>query len=196
MALNDILDAIHAEATAEAARLRGKAEREIEAILSQGAEAAEQRRLEVSTARDEETADAARVIRNRARLEVSRRLRNSREAVYQSVLTEVNEQLASIRYIERYPEIFADLVEESRQALPAGQILRVDPEDGQLAKLAADRDPLLTVEASLSTWGGVELWTEDGRRVLNTIEARLERAEPHLRLAVARLIPPITGGHE
>jgi len=196
MALNDILEAIHAEATVEAERLRSKAEREIEALLSRGAEAAEQHRTELSTTRDEETADAARVIRNRARLEVSRQLRKSREAVYQSILIQVKDQLASVRSAARYPEIFADLVEESRQALPAGRILRVDPEDGKLAERAVDRESLLTIEASLSTWGGVELWTEDGRRVLNTLEARLERAEPHLRLAVARLVPPLTGGRE
>jgi vacuolar-type H+-ATPase subunit E/Vma4 len=60
--------------------------------------------------------------------------------------------------------------------------------------LAANREPRLTVEASLSTWGGVELWTEDGCRILNTIEARLEQAGPQLRQMFARLVPPITGG--
>lgn len=196
MALNDILEAIRLEAIAEAAELRSRGEREAEAILADAARAADQRRREISTARDEETADAARVVRNRARLEVNRQLRRSREAVYQSALAEVKTQLASIRDDDQYPRTFADLVEESRQALPAGRILRVDPQDLDLAGHLIDHETRLTIETSSSTWGGVELWTEDGRRVLNTIEARLERAEPHLRQNFAQLVPPITGGLE
>ena len=196
MALNDILEAIRADAAAEASELRSKAEREIEAIRSQGADVAERQRLEASTARDEETADAARVIRNRARLEVGRQLRISREAVYQSALARVKAQLALLRADDRYPRVFAALVEESQKALPAGDVLRIDPRDLQLAEPIAEEEPGMTIEASLSTWGGVELWTKDGRRVLNTIEARLERAGPHLRQTFAELVPPITGGLE
>lgn len=196
MALNDILEAIRADAADEATELRHNAEREIEAIRTQGADLAERLRLEAATARDEETADAARVIRNRARLEVSRRLRTSREAVYQSALTQVEARLASLREDDRYPRLFAGLVEEARQALPAGNVLRIDPRDMQLAERLLEADSRLTLEASLSTWGGVELGTEDGRRILNTIEARLERAGPHLRQTFAELVPPITGGLE
>ena len=196
MALNDILEAIRADAADEATELRHKAKREIEAIRTQGADLAERLRLEAATARDEETADAARVIRNRARLEVSRRLRTSREAVYQSALTQVEARLASLREDDRYPRLFAGLVEEARQALPAGNVLRIDPRDKQLAERLLEADSRLTLEASLSTWGGVELGTEDGRRSLNPIEARLERAGPHLRQTVAELVPPITGGLE
>lgn len=196
MALNDILEAIRADAADEATELRHTAEREIEAIRTQGADLAERLRLEAATARDEETADAARVIRNRARLEVSRRLRTSREAVYQSALTQVEARLASLREDDRYPRLFAGLVEEARQALPAGNVLRIDPRDMQLAERLLEADSRLTLEASLSTWGGVELGTEDGRRILNTIEARLERAGPHLRQMFAEFVPPITGGLE
>ncbi len=196
MALNDILEAIRLEATAEAAELRSKGKREAESILAQAARAAEQRLTEISTAREEETADAARVVRNRAQLEVNRRLRRAREAVYESALAEVKTRLAAIRDNAHYPQVFTDLVEESRQALPEGRILRVDPRDLELAERAADRETRLKVETSLSTWGGVELWTDDGRRVLNTIEARLERAGPQLRQTFARLVAPITGGLE
>lgn len=196
MALNDILEAIRADAAAEATELRSQAQREIETIRLQGAEAAERLRLGASTARDEETADAARVIRNRAHLEVSRQLRMSREAVYQSALARVTARLELLRDDHRYPRLFATLVEEVRQALPAGDVLRIDPRDLHLAEPFAEREPPLTIEVSLSTWGGVELCTKDGRRVLNTIEARLERAGPHLRQAFAQLVPPITGGLE
>jgi V/A-type H+-transporting ATPase subunit E len=196
MALNDILEAIGADATAEATELRSRTEHEIEAIRSQGADVAERLRLDASTAREEETADAARVIRNRARLEVSRQLRKSREAVYQSALAQVEAQLALLREDERYPRVFVDLVEESRQALPNGEVLRIDPRDLHLAQPVVEDDPRLTIEASLSTWGGVELWAQDGGRVLNTIETRLERAGRHLRQAFAQLVQPITGGLE
>lgn len=196
MALNDILEAIRADAAAEAAVLRSKAQREIETIRSQGAQVAGRLRLEASTAQDEDTADAARVIRNRARLEVSRQLRVSREAVYQSALARVAAQLELVRNDHRYPRLFATLIGEAQQALPAGDVLRIDPRDLHLAEPFAESEPRLAIDASLSTWGGVELCTKDGRRVLNTIEARLERAGPHLRQTFAQLVPPITGGLE
>jgi vacuolar-type H+-ATPase subunit E/Vma4 len=194
MPLDDILEAIRQDALDDAAELRRSGHRRAETILSEGAATADRQRNEVSTASDEETADAARVIRNRARLDVDRQLRRSRETVFLSALSQIEEVLASFRDNERYPAVFAALVEECRDALPAGRTLRVDPRDLQLAEPVANRPPRLTVEGSLSTWGGVELWTEDGRRILNTLEARLEHAGPQLRQLFARLVPPITGG--
>ena len=55
------------------------------------------------------------------------------------------------------------------------RVLRVDPRDADLAGGVA---PGLRVDATLDTWGGVELASDDGRTVRNTLEERLANAEP------------------
>ena len=84
--------------------------------------------------------------------------------------------------------------------------LRVDVEGGRITEVRADESNPITrgyvcnkgfqvapaeleVDASLDTWGGVEVAGADGRRVRNTLEERLARADAELRLTAARLIP-------
>ena len=73
---------------------------------------------------------------------------------------------------------FGALLAESRAALPSARELRVDPRDADLALPLADG---LGVESTLETWGGLELASDDGRTIRNTLEERLANAEPLLR---------------
>lgn len=196
MALGDILEAIRRETDEEIERVLTDGRERIGAILAEAAAAAAAREQEVASSRDEETADAARAIHNRAHLEVARRLRTAHEKLYQAALEQVRQQLSEVRASERYPKIFANLANESRAAIPDGRALVVDPRDHELAlRYSRETDDTWEIEATLSSWGGMELHTGDGRKALNTLEARLERAGPSLRQTFAEQVPDITGVH-
>ena len=98
---------------------------------------------------------------------------------------------ASVRhsppYAPRTPtrRCFAALLAESRAALPAARELRIDRRDADLARPLADG---LGVELTLDTWGGLELASDDGRTLRNTLEERLANAEPLLRRRFAELL--------
>jgi V/A-type H+/Na+-transporting ATPase subunit E len=88
-----------------------------------------------------------------------------------------------VRATASYPELFRTLLAESRAALPAARELRVDPRDRDLAHTTADG---LRVDPTLKTWGGLELASDDGRTIRNTVEERLVNAEPLLRRRFAQ----------
>jgi V/A-type H+/Na+-transporting ATPase subunit E len=62
-------------------------------------------------------------------------------------------------------------------------VLRIDPRDADLAGGVAQG---LRVEPTLDTWGGVELASNDGRTVRDTLEERLANAELLLRERLAQ----------
>ena len=82
---------------------------------------------------------------------------------------------------------FAALLAESRAALPAARELRIDRRDRDLARPLADG---LGVELTLDTWGGLELASDDGRTLRNTLEERLANAEPLLRRRFSEMLTP------
>ena len=62
--------------------------------------------------------------------------------------------------------------------MPNACELHVDPLDAALAGTVA---PDLRIEPTLDTWGGVELASDDGRTIRDTLEERLANAELLLR---------------
>jgi vacuolar-type H+-ATPase subunit E/Vma4 len=112
------------------------------------------------------------------RVQAARVLRSARARAYDETLDAVRVRLAALRDDPSYPRVLAALVAECRSTLAEGHILRVDPRDEPLVR-GVDHD--LTVEHSLSTWGGCELDDGQGRVARNTLEQRLAVAEPELR---------------
>ncbi len=184
MALADILEAIRSEADQEQQRIRRRGEEKIEATLTRAAARAAEREEQLSASRDEEAADAARAIRNRAHLHVERAVRAAREEAYAGVIQAVYGRLDSIRTTAGYDQIFAALLAECRSVLPDATVLFVDDADAGMAETVA---PGMTVQAGLTTRGGMIVETGDGRRVINTLEERMDRAGPLLRREFAEL---------
>lgn len=187
MPLADLLSAIEADATEELGRLDRESRDEASAILEQAR--AEASALEAGLVADVEAvayAEAER-IRAAARIEAAASLRAAREEAFAATLDAVRARLANTRETSRYPELFASLLEESRSALPGAPVLWVDPRDQRLARQLAVAEQ---IEASLDTWGGVEL-EADRRVVRNTLEHRMESAVPILRrrFASSLLVP-------
>jgi len=179
MALADVLAAIRRDADEEAARILGEA-REEAARIGRAADE-EAVRLHGALLREAERERDERMRRAEcaARLEARRREREAREAWYQEAVGRVRERLEAARRDPRYARWFAALREEAERALPDATVLRTDPMDAGLVHDAG-------LDATLATWGGVELAADDGRVVRNTLEERLRRAEPALRRLALR----------
>ena len=199
MSLEHILAAIEDETAAQVAQIESESLREATAILDKALTQVRSLEAEAASARDDELLTAAARHRNQARIQASTHLMHTREAVYQRVAQEARDRLAALRDQESYPSILRLLLEEALAVLPAIDhphqiVIRTDPQDADqasriLAEMGVAADTV-SLDPSLETWGGVEVASDDGRIVArNTLEARMERAEPHLRRLVAEAIP-------
>jgi vacuolar-type H+-ATPase subunit E/Vma4 len=183
MALDDLLQAIEADAAAERARADRETASEATAIVQRARGQASELEAELSATPEAEAraeADAARAL---ARLDASGAVRLAQEEAFSSLVTGIRAELAALRETSGYPELFRALLAESRAALPAARRLRVDRRDLDLATPLVDG---LHVDPALDTWGGVELASDDGRIVRNTVEERLANAELLLRRRFAQ----------
>jgi vacuolar-type H+-ATPase subunit E/Vma4 len=183
MALSELLEGLEAEAAAEAADLERETGKEAERIVE--AALAEARELEEQASRDGESELQLEAEQRRAhaRLEAAAALRVAREEAFQELIAEVRADLAALRDRAGYRTVLRALIGESLAMLPGATVLRVDAHDEALAaELAGALGPELRVVGELETAGGVELASDDGRTVRNTVEERLANAEPALRL--------------
>jgi vacuolar-type H+-ATPase subunit E/Vma4 len=184
MALADLLRAIEAEAGAERARADRETAAEAAAIVERARDEAGALEAALTAAPETEARAEAARMRALARLDASSAVRSAREDAFGSLLTGLRETLAAVRGTDAYPALFEALLAESRAALLSARELRVDRRDADLALPLADG---LGVELTLDTWGGLELASDDGRTIRNTLEERLANAEPLLRRRFAQM---------
>jgi V/A-type H+/Na+-transporting ATPase subunit E len=184
MALADLLRAIEAEADAERARADRETAVEAAEIVERARDEAGALEAALTAAPETEARAEAARMRALARLDASSAVRSAREDAFGSLLTGIRATLAALRGTDAYPALLEALLAESRAALPSARELRVDRRDADLALPLADG---LGVELTLDTWGGLELASDDGRTIRNTLEERLANAEPLLRRRFAQL---------
>jgi len=183
MALADLLNAIETDAAAERAQADRETVAEATAIVERAIQQARALEAELAAAPESEARAEAERARALARLDASGAVRSAREEAFASLLTGIRAELAALRGTAAYPELFRALLAESRAALPAARDLRVDRRDLDLATALAGE---LHVEGRLDTWGGLELASDDGRTIRNTVEERLANAELPLRRRFAQ----------
>ncbi len=146
--------------------------------------------------------ERARILHH-ARLEALRIVGDVRETLVDTALDQTRGRLASIRLDTCYPAVLRRLTEEAFNELGVSieeigkTRLEADLRDRTLAeRILFDLGLDLTVSCELDCWGGLIVRSEDGRVVIvNTLEARLERAAPYLRRYLAALFedgPPET----
>jgi vacuolar-type H+-ATPase subunit E/Vma4 len=178
MALADLLRVIEADAAAERARADRESAFEAAAIVRRARREARALSAELAAAPEPAAradADRARAL---ARLDAARAMRDEREEAFASLLTGVRAELAALRTGAGYPRLFRAMLAEARAALPGATTLRVDQRDLSLATPLAGG---LRVDPTLETWGGIELASDDGRVIRNTVEDRLTNADVLLR---------------
>jgi V/A-type H+/Na+-transporting ATPase subunit E len=183
MALTDLLQAIESEADADRARAADEAAAAAAAVVEDARRDAGALEAELTDAGAAEGRRAAEHERALARLDAAATIRSAREAAFVSLLSGIRAELAAVRETSAYPKLFHALVAESRAALPDARELHVDPLDADLAGTVA---PDLRIEPTLDTWGGVELASDDGRTIRDTLEERLANAELVLRQRLAQ----------
>lgn len=186
MGLAEIVEAIRVETDAEIDRRRQATEEKAQTLLEAAAQQAAVAEAQTSTRRDLAARQAADRIENRARLEADRQARAAVEEVFQSALHRVTDRLQGLRNTAEYREILGRQLDDVLADLPDGTVLQVDPRDVDLAtEMVADRSGPIRVEPTLACWGGFVLDADDGRRVDNTFEDRLRRAEDLLRMVAS-----------
>jgi vacuolar-type H+-ATPase subunit E/Vma4 len=190
MALADLLRAIEADAAVERARADRETAAEATAIVERAREQAGALEAELAASPEVQARAEAEHALALARLDVSGAAASARDEAFVSLLAGVRAELAGLRTSGAYPDLFRALLAEARAALPAARELRVDRRDLELASPLADG---LRLETTLETWGGVELASDDGRTVRNTVEERLANAELLLRRRFAQRIAMATG---
>ena len=141
--------------------------------------------------------ERARII-HRARLETMQIAGNTRKELVDAALEQARGRLAGFRTDPRYPEVLRNLLQQALSELngsggksleAASACLEADPRDRPLLDaLLEELDLNLAVGYSIQCWGGLIARSENGRvAVINTLEARLERAIPYLRSHLAAL---------
>jgi V/A-type H+/Na+-transporting ATPase subunit E len=183
MALTDLLQAIETEADADRARAAEQATAAAAAVIEDARRAARALKAQLTDAGAAEGRRAAAHELALARLDAAASIRSAREEAFVSLISGIQAELAAVRDTSAYPELFHALVAESRNALPAASVLRVDRRDADLVRGLA---PGLRVEPTLECWGGIELDSEDDRTVRDTLEERLANAELLLRERLAQ----------
>lgn len=189
MSLAEILDSIRGGGEAQCEEIERDARRQQRAILAEARAKAADVKEEVFTAAIRPAdRERARILHN-AHLEALRITAEVREGLIEAVLSQARGQLAGFRNSQEYPQVLHSLVNQALDELQEsfGQdmhaCMQADPRDRQLLEaitpgMGAD----ISVDYVLNSWGGVIVQSHDQRVVVvNTLEARLERALPYLR---------------
>jgi V/A-type H+-transporting ATPase subunit E len=195
MSLLAILDAIRESGEAQVREIEEDARRQIEEIRANARLEAERIAEEASSAAALPAIRERARILQRARLEALQITGNKREALVDAALDQTRGHLEGLRTDAAYPAVLQRLTEETLDELessleePTTAELSVDPRDRELMeRILSVKGLNVGVSYSLTCWGGLIARSQDGRVVIiNTLEARLERATPYLRRYLAGL---------
>jgi vacuolar-type H+-ATPase subunit E/Vma4 len=194
MTLEAILAAIADSGEAELAQVRAATEarkRQIEADAEQTASA--RREAACREALRPAAGERARRL-HQAKLEALHTVGEIRHGLVQTALAGAQARLTCLRSSPDYALVLRCLTQEVIGVLggegsdDGACALEVDPRDQALARrIVDDLGPDSEIAPTLNCWGGLVAHTCDGRiTASNTLEARLERATPHLRRNLAR----------
>lgn len=195
MSLEAILQAIHDAGEVQTSQVAERAHAQMESILASARQEAARVKMR---AFNNEVAPAVKErsrILHQARLEALHTTGNLREALVDAALEEARRRLAGLRGQAAYRGVLSCLVQEALEELRSscgeGSVacLQIDPRDrAMLDDILGELQLDLPEQEDVKCWGGVVAHSEDGRVVMiNTLEARLERATPSLRRSLARL---------
>jgi vacuolar-type H+-ATPase subunit E/Vma4 len=189
VSLQAILESIRASGASQVVEIDQNAYTQAHQILLNARLAAQQEREEAClSAVAPAYRERSRII-HRARLEALRVTGNVREDLVDTVLDQVRGRLQGIRRESTYPIVLRRLIQTALNELKgsleeSGKAqLSADPQDRALLTIILQDMRLdIPVSYDLRCWGGLVAKSEDSRVVvINTIEARLERAIPYLR---------------
>jgi vacuolar-type H+-ATPase subunit E/Vma4 len=195
VSLQAILEAIRADGLARVQEVERRAQAEAGEMLAVA-------RVEAQRLRQQERAaevgpvasECARIIQG-ARLEGLRIVGQEREMLVAAAFQQARDQLSSMRADRAYPGVLRRLTEEALGELGGSAeesvqpSLAADPRDqAALESVVHALGVQLAVQYRLDCLGGIVAQSQDGRVIaVNTLEARLARAEPFLRRRLGAL---------
>lgn len=189
MSLEAILEAIRANGEDQILEIERRANTQAQEILAEA-------HIEVQRIENETCAEvAAPAIRerahilNRAHLEVIQIMGSVRQTLVDAAIEQCCQRLTGIRATSGYPVAMHHLTEEALSELvqsseaPTDVRMEADPRDQELLdEILHGLEIDLPRSYDLNCTGGLAVMSEDGRVVvINTLEARLDRALPYLR---------------
>ena len=201
MGLHAILEAIRVEGEARIGEIGNRAYTQAHEILTNAQHEAERLKEQACmVALEPVSHERARLI-HRARLEAMQITGEIRKELVDAALEQVRGRLANLRTDACYPDVMRQILLEALKELNSSEqeegtiqprekiSLEASPEDRALIEgLLQELELDLVVSYSLHCWGGLVAKSENGRIVvINTLEARLERAIPFLRRYLAAL---------
>lgn len=197
MALRDILAAIERDGEDRIREIESDSDRKAAALIEHAAAEAASRRESAAHALDARTAREVDRIVNQAHLVGDRALRSARETLYGEARAEMMNRLARRRQEPDYSRLLERLLQESLAVLPNPVRVRCDPRDTDLINRLLQNLALtqIDVQADLATIGGLDVGTDDGRTIRNTLEVRAAKADRHLRRLAGELLPVLRSGH-
>lgn len=192
MGLEEILKALEPEAQLQIERLRSEADTEAAAITAKaGEEAKAIKDRHLASARQRLGKERERLVSG-AKLEAKMVRLDAREALLERAFTAAQERLAQLRGNWAYPRYLMRLTREAVAEIGSDLRIAVSAVDEELIRaVVLELGVRAQISAGLNTCGGLEASTPDGRiRVVNTVEARLERAIGEVRREIAALLAP------
>lgn len=198
MPLENILQALEAEAKRLMAEIEQAAQSEVEHIRSQAqAEAAVARQKHITAVEAPLRAEQARIL-NRAKLKALQIVLGTREDIITAVLDAAACRLKALPATKTYAGVLRQLTQEAVEALGANSLcLWVRSSDVVLIEgIAREMGQSITVRGGLENeqtlegdWGGVVAASSDGRiSLVNTPAARLRRVAGLYRADIAGMI--------
>jgi V/A-type H+-transporting ATPase subunit E len=195
MSLLAILEAIRASGDAQVRQVEEHANHQIYALRKNALLEAEKVAEETFSASVAPAMRERSRIIHRARLEAMQITGNEREVLVDAALEQTRGHMEGLRNDVSYPAVLQRLTKEALHELEGSHEnlervqLNVDPRDHALIeRILLDMDLNLEIVSNLKSWGGLIAQSQDNRVVvINTLEARLERAIPFLRQYLANL---------
>lgn len=179
MGYKELIDALKKEGEKQKQEIRDSAEKECERLRHEG----EVRMRKLEERADEMIkrvqAEERRKIISKAEEEAKKIILQAEAGVLKRVYELAKRELRELRKND-YPEVFRGLAEEL--GVLNCEKVRVNPEDMELVR---EHFPDAVIESDDSISGGLEVFIEGGRiHLINTFEARFERAWEHLKTEV------------
>ena len=195
MGLLAILNAIRASGEVQVRDIEEHTFRQIHKIRTNGRLNAERVKEEAHAATVAPAYKECARILHRARLESLQIVGDKREDLVDTALDQTRGHLEGMRTDVAYPAVLRRLVHEALDELTGshealGNVrLEADRRDQKLLEDILSSIGLnLEANYNLDCWGGLIAKSQDGQVVvINTLEARLERATPYLRRCLAAL---------
>jgi vacuolar-type H+-ATPase subunit E/Vma4 len=195
MSLEAIIQAIHAAGEAQVSQVEERARAQVEAILTSARREAARAKVKAFNNAVAPAAKERSRLLHQAKLEALHTAGSMREALVDAALEEARRRLADLRAQPAYRDVLSCLVQEALVEIcvscgeSGGACLQIDPRDrAMLDDILVGLQLDLPVQEDLDCWGGLVACSEDGRVVMiNTLEARLERATASLRRSLSGL---------